>query len=71
MTAFYALINCGHSIIVIEHNTDVLKCVDYIVDIGPEGGKMGGQIVFSGRPEELIKDTNNWTAKYLAPKFNR
>ena len=71
MTAFYALINCGHSIIVIEHNTDVLKCVDYIVDIGPEGGKMGGQIVFSGRPEELIKDSNNWTAKYLAPKFNR
>ncbi len=71
LTAFYALINCGHSIVVIEHNTDVLKCVDYIIDIGPEGGKMGGQIVFCGRPEDLIKEKNNWTAKYLATKFNQ
>ncbi len=69
LTAFYALINCGHSIVVIEHNTDVLKCVDHIIDIGPEGGKKGGQIVFSGRPEDLIKEKNNWTAQYLAPKF--
>jgi excinuclease ABC subunit A len=69
LTAFYALINCGHSIVVIEHNTDVLKCVDHIIDIGPEGGKSGGQIVFTGRPEDLIKEKDNWTAQYLAPKF--
>jgi excinuclease ABC subunit A len=69
LTAFYALINCGHSLVVIEHNTDVLKCTDHIIDIGPEGGKKGGQIVFSGRPEDLIKEKNNWTAQYLAPKF--
>jgi excinuclease ABC subunit A len=71
LTAFYALINCGHSIVVIEHNTDVLKCVDHIIDIGPEGGKNGGQIVFSGKPEDLINEKDNWTAQYLASKFTR
>ncbi len=71
MTAFYALINCGHSIVVIEHNTDVLKCVDHIIDIGPEGGNNGGEIVFSGKPEDLIKEKDNWTAKYLASKFTQ
>ena len=63
--AFNALINQGHSIVVIEHNTEILKCADHIIDLGPEGGENGGNLLFAGTPEELVKEKNNETARFL------
>ena len=68
--AFNELINTGHSIIVIEHNLDVIKCADHIIDIGPEGGDKGGNIVFQGTPEELVKKEVGYTWKYLKDKLH-
>ena len=67
--AFNALIDRGHSIIVIEHNMEVIKCADRIIDLGPEGGKNGGNLLFNGTPEEFIHLENNSTAYYLREKF--
>lgn len=67
--AFNELINAGHSIIVIEHNMDVVKCADHIIDIGPEGGLKGGTILFEGTPEEIIKCEASFTGKYLKEKL--
>ena len=64
-----ALIAKGHSVLVIEHNLDLIKCADYIIDIGPEGGKNGGNIVAEGKPEEIIKSKKSHTAKYLKEKL--
>ena len=63
--AFNALILQGHSILVIEHNTEVLKCADHIIDLGPEGGENGGMVVASGTPESIVKDKNSLTGKFL------
>ena len=63
--AFNSLINQGHSIVVIEHNTEVLKCADHIIDLGPEGGENGGNLLFAGTPEELVKEKKNETARFL------
>ena len=59
------LIDKGNTVIVIEHNLDVIKCADYIIDMGPEGGRGGGQVVASGTPEKLIQSTKSITARYL------
>ena len=67
--AFNELINKGHSIIVIEHNLDVIKCADHIIDIGPEGGAKGGNVLFTGTPEELVKEKKSYTGKYLKEKL--
>ena len=67
--AFNSLIDAGHSIVVIEHNTEVIKCADHVIDLGPEGGKNGGNILFTGTPEELIKHTDNSTGQFLKPKL--
>jgi excinuclease ABC subunit A len=67
--AFNSLINSGHSIIVIEHNTEVIKCADWIIDLGPEGGKNGGNILFEGTPEDLVKDPSNSTGQFLKNKL--
>jgi len=67
--AFFALIEKGHTILVIEHNMEVIKCADWIIDLGPEGGEKGGYIVFEGIPEELIKSQNSYTAQYLKEKI--
>ncbi|MXV37601.1 excinuclease ABC subunit UvrA [Flavobacteriaceae bacterium Ap0902] len=64
-----ALIENGHSVWVIEHHMDIIKTADYIVDLGPEGGKKGGEIVAVGTPEEVIKNKNSWTGKYLEEKL--
>jgi excinuclease ABC subunit A len=69
LEAFTALIEKGHSINVIEHNMDVVKCADWIIDLGPEGGEAGGQIVFEGRPEDLVKVKGSHTGKFLAEKL--
>ena len=65
MDAIYQLVELGNSFIIIEHNMDVIKLADHIIDIGPEGGKHGGTIVFEGTPEEIIKDKKSLTGKFL------
>ncbi len=69
LKSFNALIDRGHSIIVIEHNIDVIKCADWIIDIGPEGGENGGSIVAQGTPEDVAKSKTSYTAKYLKEKL--
>ena len=69
MKSFDALIEQGNTIIVIEHNMDVVKCADWVIDIGPEGGDEGGKLVFEGTPEELIKEKKSYTGEYLKERF--
>ena len=69
LIAFYALINKGHSILVIEHNIEVIKCADWIIDLGPTGGEEGGNLLFAGTPESLITIENNSTGKFLKEKI--
>ncbi len=69
LNSFNALIEKGHSIIVIEHNIDLIKCADYIIDLGVDGGKKGGELLFQGTPEELITHETSYTAKYLKEKL--
>ncbi|RXJ45918.1 excinuclease ABC subunit UvrA [Gelidibacter gilvus] len=69
LKSFQALIEQGHSIIVIEHNLELIKCADYIIDLGPEGGDRGGKLVAAGTPEELVKNKNSVTGKYLKEKL--
>lgn len=69
LKSFNALIENGHSIIVIEHNIDLIKCADYIIDLGKEGGKLGGELIFQGTPEDLAKCSASYTAPYLAEKL--
>ena len=69
LTSFDALIEKGHSIIVIEHNLDLIKCADHIIDLGPEGGELGGRILAFGTPEEIVKNKESITAKYLKEKL--
>ena len=69
LKSFNALIAKGHSIIVVEHNIDLIKCADYIIDLGPTGGENGGHLVASGTPEEIIKIKTSETGKYLKDKL--
>jgi excinuclease ABC subunit A len=69
LAAMNALINKGHTIVIIEHNMEVIKSADWIIDLGPEGGDLGGNIVFAGIPEDMIKIENSHTAQYLKQKF--
>ncbi|HEX9981112.1 MAG TPA: excinuclease ABC subunit UvrA [Flavobacterium sp.] len=69
LASFEALIDKGHSIIVIEHNLDLIKCADWIIDLGPEGGENGGKILATGTPEEIAADKNSVTGKYLVEKL--
>lgn len=69
LSSFDALIEKGHSIILIEHNLDLIKCADWIIDLGPEGGENGGQLLATGTPEEIVKNKNSVTAKYLIEKI--
>lgn len=68
LAAFNALLRQGHSLIVIEHNLDVVKCADWVIDLGPEGGEAGGNLVFAGTPEELVKVEKSYTGQYLRDK---
>ncbi len=69
LKSFDALINQGNSILVIEHNMDVIKCADWIIDIGPEGGDTGGTLVFEGLPEDIIKEKKSYTGAFLKERF--
>lgn len=65
LIAFQRLVDNGHSLIVIEHNLDVIKCADWVIDLGPEGGNDGGSIIFEGTPEDLVKCKDSYTGKFL------
>ena len=70
LTALNRLVDKGNTVIVIEHNLDVIKSADYLIDIGPEGGKNGGNVVFAGTPEEMVKSDAGYTAKYLKQELS-
>ena len=65
------LVERGNTVIVIEHNMEVIKMADHIIDIGPEGGREGGRLLCSGTPEELVKNENSYTAIYLREEMMR
>ena len=64
-----ALIDQGHTVIIIEHNTEVIKAADWVIDLGPEGGEKGGFVTFEGTPEALMETEDNYTGKYLRESF--
>jgi len=67
LEVLHALVEQGNSVVVIEHNLDVIKTADYIIDLGPEGGVKGGEIVATGTPEQVVKEKRSYTGRYLAP----
>jgi excinuclease ABC subunit A len=69
LAAFDELIKRGHTVIVIEHNLDIIKCADYIIDLGPDGGDKGGDIICTGTPEEVVKCEKSITGRYLKGKI--
>lgn len=69
LDSFNALIDKGHTIIIIEHNIELIKCADYIIDLGKDGGNNGGEILFQGLPEDLVKCKTSYTATYLKEKL--
>lgn len=69
LTSFNALIERGHSIVVVEHNLELIKCADHLIDLGPEAGNKGGYLVGQGTPEALVKQSKSYTGRYLAEKL--
>ena len=65
LKAFDALLSRGHSVIVVEHNLDVIRSADWVIDLGPDAGDRGGEVVFAGTPEDLIARGDTFTARYL------
>ena len=65
------LVESGNTMVIIEHNLDVIKTADWIIDLGPEGGDGGGDIVAIGTPEKVAKEKRSWTGKYLKPMLAR
>ena len=70
LKSFNALIEIGHSVIVIEHNLDLIKCADHVIDLGPEGGANGGYILAEGTPEAVVKSKTSSTGQFLKNKLN-
>ena len=70
LTSFEALIDNGHSLLVVEHNMDLIKCADHVIDLGPEGGEKGGTLVGQGTPEQIVKIKQSYTGQYLKEKIN-
>lgn len=69
LIALNALVDNGHTVIIIEHNMEIIKCADWIIDLGPEGGDKGGTVCFEGLPEDMVKLENNYTASFLKEKL--
>ena len=70
MKSLNRLIEHGHTVIIIEHNMDVIKCADWVIDIGPDGGDAGGEIVAAGTPEDIVACEESYTGKFLKPKLD-
>ena len=69
LASFNALIERGHTIVVIEHNMEIIKCADYVIDLGPEGGDSGGSLVCAGTPEQVAACKDSITGRYLKEKL--
>ncbi len=69
LDSFFFLIKKGHSILIVEHNPEIVKCSDWVIDLGPEGGEKGGYVIFEGTPEELAKRGDSYTGRFLAKKL--
>jgi excinuclease ABC subunit A len=69
LDAFNALVEKGHTVLVVEHNLEVIKCADWLLDLGPEGGDAGGYLVFQGRPEDLVLVEESYTGQFLREKL--
>ena len=69
LRAFDALIACGHTVVIVEHNMEVIKCADHVIDLGPEAGDKGGRVVFEGKPEELAACKESHTGEFLKEQF--
>lgn len=67
----HALADTGNTVLIIEHNLDIIKCADYIIDLGPEGGEGGGEVIAKGTPKQVIKDKKSYTAKFLKPYIEK
>jgi excinuclease ABC subunit A len=65
------LVDSGNTVIVIEHNLDVIKCADWVIDMGPEGGSGGGLVIAEGTPEQVAKNKASYTGQYLAPMLKK
>ena len=65
LKAFDALLDAGHSLVVVEHNPDVIRSADWLIDLGPDAGDRGGEVVFAGTPEQMISSAQTFTAQYL------
>ena len=65
LKAFDALLSRGHSVVVVEHNLDVIRSADWVIDLGPDAGDQGGEVVFAGTPEDLAARGDTFTARYL------
>jgi excinuclease ABC subunit A len=70
LNCFNLLLERDNSVVIIEHNLEIIKCADYIIDMGPEAGEKGGEVVASGTPEEIAQNENSWTGKYLKAHLN-
>ena len=70
MKSFNQLIERGHTVIIIEHNIDIIKCADHLIDLGPEGGAGGGNLVATGTPEEVAQNPNSYTGHFLKEKLS-
>jgi excinuclease ABC subunit A len=66
---FHALVEAGHSLVVIEHHMDVVKCADFVIDLGPDGGEEGGNVVAAGTPEEIAATRKSWTGRFLKERL--
>ena len=71
LKVLHALVDRGNTVVVIEHNLDVVKTADYVIDLGPEGGERGGELVASGTPEEVARAAGSVTGRFLAPLLSR
>jgi excinuclease ABC subunit A len=70
LAVFNALVSHGHSIVVVEHNMEIIKCADWVIDLGPGGGEHGGQLVCAGTPEDLARCTKSYTGKALSERLH-
>jgi len=69
MDALNALVENGHTVLVVEHNIDVIKCADWLIDLGPTGGKLGGNLLYEGVPEGIVKVKKSFTGQFLKGKL--
>ena len=70
LAAFDSLISRGHTVLIIEHNLEIIKCADHVIDLGPEGGDGGGHLMVCGTPEEVVKESASYTAQFLKEKLS-